>query len=394
MPLTDTACKNARGRATAYKMTDGAGMHLLVQPNGARLWRLSYRFEGRQKTISLGAYPDVMLAEARERRAAARKELADGKDPSPRAKAVAEQAPDNRPTFQAVADEWLDGMKVRWALPHFERVRRRLERDVFPDLGESPIEDIGAQDVLAAIRKVEGRGAIDMAKRSLQNVSQIFGYAIACGKAQRNPAADLVGALKPAPRVQHQASLKVADVPEFLIKLRAYDGEKQTRLAVEVVMHTFVRTSEMRMAQWSEIEKDIWRVPAERMKMGREHIVPLTPHVQGLLAQLKVIAGDSHWVLPGVRGKPISENTMLYALYRMGYHHRATIHGFRSLASTVLNESTLFQEDWIERQLAHVPSNKVRSAYNNARWMPQRRAMMEWYSAWLLRQDDLADLLG
>ncbi len=394
MPLSDLACKNARPKPQPYKLTDGEGMFLLVQTNGSRLWRLSYRFGGKQKTISLGVYPDIQLADARIRRTAARKDLANGRDPSPKAQAVVSAAPDNRPTFRAVADDWLDGMKVRWSVPHHARVLSRLERDVFPDLGRLAIEDITAPTILAAIRKVETRGAIDMAKRSLQNVSQIFGFAIACGLAQRNPALDLVGALKPAPKVRHQPSLKAAEVPAFFAKLRNYDGEVQTRLAVELIMHTFVRTGELRLARWSEFENDVWRIPAERMKMEREHIVPLTPHALNLLSRLKVIAGDSPWVLPGERGGPISENTMLFALYRMGYHSRATIHGMRSLASTVLNESTLFEEDWIERQLAHVPGNKVRSAYNNARWMPQRRAMMEWWSQWLLVQEnDLADIL-
>ena len=208
-------------------------------------------------------------------------------------------------------------------------------------------------------------------------MSSVFRYAIASGDAKRDPAADLRGALKVAPKVKHMASLAAGEIQGFLGKLRQYDGSPQTALAIEFTMRTMVRTGEMRFAKWAEFEGDTWRVPASRMKMGREHIVPLVPLTIGLLEKLRAIASGSEWVVPGdVGNKPISENTMLYALYRMGYHSRLTVHGLRGIASTVLNESGLWSPDAIERQLAHVPSDKVRSAYNAAQYLPERRRMM------------------
>jgi integrase len=220
---------------------------------------------------------------------------------------------------------------------------------------------------------VEDRGALEVARRDLQHISHIFRYAIASGRAARNPAADIKGALRPQPRVKHRAALRERDLPEFFAKLQTYDGEEQTRLAIELVVHTFVRTAELRFAHKSEFEGDLWRIPAERMKMKREHIVPLSFQAKRILDRLMTVTSGN--VLA-----PMSENTMLYAMYRMGYHGRATIHGFRGTASTILNESGLWNRDWIERQLAHVPEDKVRSAYNAAEYLPDRRRMMTWYS--------------
>jgi integrase len=368
MPLTDAACRNAKPSEKPRKLADAGNLYLLVQPTGSRLWRMNYRFGGKQKTLAFGKYPDVSLAEARLRRDNARLLLATGLDP-------ADPKPVDAISFEEVALEWLQA-RIDWTPRHQSRVMTRIEADIFPQFGHIAVSKLEAPMILAALRKVEDRGSFEMAKRLRQAVGQIMRYAIATGRASRDPAADLKGAMKPSPRVRHMAALREKDLPEFMAKLAAYDGDLRTRLAIEVVMHTFVRTGELRTARWSEIEGDIWRIPADRMKMGREHVVPLTPQTLALLDQLRAEPTDGFVC-------KMSENTMLYAMYRMGYHSRATIHGFRSTASTILNESGLWSPDAIERQLAHVPGNVVRSAYNAAQYLPERKRMMEWWSDFL-----------
>jgi integrase len=260
----------------------------------------------------------------------------------------------------------------------------RIEDDLIPQFGHIAVSQLDAPTILAALRKVEGRGALEVAKRLRQTIGQIMRYAIATGRASRDPAADLRGAMKPSPRVRHMAALRENDLPEFLTKLDAYEGDLRTRLAIELVMRTFVRTGEIRGARWAEIDGDLWRIPEARMKMGREHVVPLPSQTLDVLERLKAI-GDPEFVCR------MSENTMLYAMYRMGYHSRATIHGFRSTASTILNESGLWSPDAIERQLAHVPGNVVRSAYNAAQYLPERRKMMAWWNDFLDQKKASAD---
>lgn len=389
MALSDAACRNARGKEKPQKLSDGQGLFLLVQTNGSRLWRMAYRFGGKQKTLALGAYPDVTLESARERRRNARQLLADGIDPAShkkhaeRAQRIAEAH-----TFESVARSWHENASMGWVDAHKQRVLSRLERDVFPALGARPIAEIEAPEILDVLRAVERRGALDITKRLRQSIGSVFRFAIAEGKARRNPAADLSEALKPKPKVNHFASLKQAEIGDFLRKLDAYDGEKQTRLAILFTLHTFVRTSEVIGARWSEFDlgECVWRIPAERMKMGREHIVPLTDAALGILQELKAIAGRSEYVLPShTKSGTISNNTMIYALYRLGYHGRLTIHGFRGTASTILNEHG-FPPDYIERQLAHVESNKIRGAYNSAEWLAGRRDMMVWWSGFIEAQ--------
>lgn len=392
MPLSEAACRNAKPRDRAYKLTDGDGLYLLVQPNGSRLWRMNYRFGGKQKTLAFGAYPTVLLGSARERRLTARRILERGLDPS--------TIPDpdaplpGGPTFEAVARRWLDARKDALTPRYAALVERRLEADVFPEIGPMPIKTLEADapKILAALRKIEARGALLVARRCREYVGQVFRYAVASGEATRDPTADLRDALKSPGKPKHHASLKAKEMPEFFLRLRRYEGD-QVRTAIELILHTFVRTTELREARKAEFDGMTWRIPAERMKMGREHIVPLTPRARQLVDRLMVLAGDSEWLLPGVRGKPISQNTLLYALYRMGYHSRITTHGFRGTASTILNESGLFEPDWIERQLAHVPANQVRSAYNAAQHLADRRRMMEWWSQYLEGQRATADLL-
>lgn len=392
MPLSDAACRNAKGKDKPQKLSDGEGLFLLVQPNGSRLWRMAYRFAGKQKTLAFGVYPSVSLESAREKRTAARKLLASGKDPA------AQQREDDRArkmaqahTFEIVARAWHANVSESWVDDHKTRVLSRLERDVFPDLGSRPIAEIEAPEILDVLRAVERRGALDITKRLRQSIGSIFRFAIAEGRAKRNPAADLVDALKPKPKVQHFASMRQDEVGEFLRKLACYDGEDQTRLAILLTLHTFVRTKEMIEARWAEFEslegnEPIWRIPPERMKMGREHLVPLTSTSVSILRDLRALAGKSPFVLPSdTKSGTISQNTMIFGLYRLGYHSRLTIHGFRGTASTILNEQG-FPSDHIERQLAHVEENKIRGAYNSAEWLPGRRVMMNWWSSFLNRE--------
>ncbi len=261
----------------------------------------------------------------------------------------------------------------------------RLESHIFPKLGHRPIADITAPEVLSMLRVVEGSGALDTAQRVMQMCGQIFMYAIATGRADRNPVPDLRGALK-TPVAKHHSYLKADDLPEFLKKLEAYDGALQTKLALRFLMLTFVRTTELRAAEWTEVdfEKAEWRIPAERMKMKEEHIVPLSRQAVAVLRELQKHTGNRRHLFPN-QHNPISfmsENTMLYALYRMGYHSRTTGHGFRSTASTILNEHG-FMPDVIERQLAHSERNRVRAAYNHAQYLPERRKMMQWWADYL-----------
>lgn len=384
--LTEVAVRNAKPKNKPYKLADGGGLFLWVQPSGGKWWRYKYRFAGKEKLLALGSYPDVSLAEARERHAQARKLLSAGNDPGEVKKEEKRQALlKSVTTFEAIAREWCESRKHKWVTRYGSAMMTRLEKHVFPKLGDRPIADISAPELLAVLRIVENTGALDLAMRLLQASGQIFRYAIATGRAERNPAADLRGALKPPVR-KHQAHLKADELPEYLQKLEAYDGSLQTKLALKLLLLTFVRTGELRGAEWTEINLEMaeWRIPAERMKMRDPHIVPLSRQAIAVLAELQPLTGQWRYVFPN-QHKPsgcMSENTMLYGLYRMGYHSKATCHGFRSTASTILNEHG-FRPDVIERQLAHSERNQVRAAYNHAQYLPERREMMQWWADFL-----------
>lgn len=382
MPLTNIACKNAKPSPKARKLADGGGLYLEVLPSGGKYWRMKYRFNGKEKRLAFGVYPDVTLDEAREERNKAKKILVEGKDPSDlkkQDKLIAKVSYEN--TFENVAREWHEGQKALWVPSHATRIIHRLEKDVFSKIGTRPISDITAPELLSVVRQIENRGAGDLAKRILQNCGQVFRYAIASGRAERDPTGDLRGALKAVKRKNH-AFIKADELPEYLAKLNAYDGHILTRLALKFLLLTFVRSGELRGATWAEIDFDKaeWRIPPERMKMKEMHIVPLSKQAIEVLEQIRQHTGNREHVFPNQhhpRGC-MSENTLLYALYRMGYHSKATAHGFRSTASTTLNEHG-FKPDVIERQLAHAERNQIRAAYNHAEYMPERREMMQWW---------------
>jgi integrase len=397
MPLTETQAKNAKPRERAYKLADSEGLFLLVQPNGTKLWRMKYRFAGKEKLLSFGAYPALGIAAARDKRKAAKALLAEGKDPM---KAKGEVISENGDTFYMVAKRWHENRQSALNPAHAERVWSRMERDVFPSLGQRLIHEITAPEVLEMIRRIEIRGALDISRRAKQGVGQVFQFAIACGLASSDPTAHLSGALKPRPRVKHMSRLPLLEIPAFLEKLRAYqeEGDRRsaiTRDAVLFALLTWVRTKELRLALKSEFEnldgtEPVWRIPATRMKMGREHLVPLSAQAV-LIARKMVSAATGDYLFPGTHpDKPLSENTMIYALYRLGYHSRQTIHGFRGLASTWANEQLVefgkpamwirkYHEDWVELQLAHSEKDDVRGAYNAAEYLaPRRRMMQDW----------------
>ena len=371
MALTDTKVRTLKFKAEPFKVGDGEGLHLLVQPNGSKLWRLAYRYMGKQKTLALGQYPAVTLREARRARDSAKEQLAKDLDPSDLRKAERRErtiAVSN--TFGSVAEEWFEINQSRWVETYSCRLRGRLDGDLLPALGRRPIAEIEPLDVLDAIRKIERRDAIEMAKRVMQMASGIFRYGVATGKCRRDPTADLKGALKPSKAPKRRTALPGLELCQFMRDLEQYDGDIVTKLGLKLIVLTFVRTAEMRFAPWTEFEdldgkEPLWRIPAERMKMRRAHLVPLAPQAVEVLRKLRRITGKSDKLFPGnTRTGVMSENTLIFAIYRMGYHSRATVHGFRATASTMLNEAQ-FNRDWIEIQLAHFDGS-VRGVYNAA----------------------------
>jgi integrase len=386
MMLKDTHIRSAKPKNKIFRLFDGGGLYLEVTPAGGKYWRYKFRFLGKEKRIALGTYPEVTLAEARERHLQARKLLADGKDPSQVKKEVRRQAVLNsQQSFEVVARDWHKNRLNNWSENHAKKLLKSFEADVFPKLGLRPIAEITASELLELVRKVEKRGALETAHRVLQNIGQVFSYAIVTQRAERNPAMDLRGALQPVKK-ENNPYLKEDELPEYLKRLAAYDGHLQTKLALQFLLLTFVRTNELRGALWTEInfDKAEWRIPAERMKMREPHIVPLSRQAVAVLQELQQFNGQWDFVFPN-QHKPsgcMSNNTILYALYRMGYHSKATGHGFRATASTVLNEHG-FTPDMIERQLAHCERNQVRAAYNHAQYLKERRGMMQWWADYL-----------
>lgn len=384
--LTDTAVRQARPRERAYKLADGGGLSLVVTATGSRWWRFDYHFAGRRKTISLGTYPKVSLARARQAHAQARELLEDGVDPS--AQRRAEKAA-RETTFAGVADEWLAGTRKAWSDAHAETVRYRLDRYLLPRLGARPIGAIEPPELLAALKPLDDRP--DTARRAKQIAGQVFRYAVAHGLAQRDPTADLRGVLS-APVTRSRAAITdPRQVGPLLRAIDGYEGHPVVRAALRLLPRVFVRPGELRRMEWVEIdfERAEWRIPAERMKMREAHIVPLARQALTILEDVRPLTGRGRYVFASVRSarQPLSENTLNAALRRLGYDKdEMTAHGFRALASSLLNEQG-WPPDVIERQLAHAERNKVRAAYNRASHMGERRRMMQ---AWADHLDTLA----
>jgi integrase len=388
MPLTDVTCRNGKPEEKAYKLSDEKGLYLFIRPNGSKSWRLKYRFIGTEKTLSIGLYPDVSLADARAARDSARKQLANNIDPGLAkqiSKRNAKDAAEN--SFEKIAREWCIKFSSKWTPSHGERILQGLEKDIFPWIGKRPIAEINAPELLTVLRRMENRGAIETAHRTLQNCGRIFRYVIATGRSEGNPAIDLKGALPPTKIKHHASIIKPAEIGELLRAIDGYQGGFVTKCALRLAPLVFVRPGELRHAEWKEFDFDKaeWRIPAEKMKMRVMHIVPLSTQAIEILNELKALTGDGKYLFPSVRSikRPMSENTVLGALRRLGYTgDEMTGHGFRSMASTLLNEQG-WNPDAIERQLAHGERNTVRAAYNYAEYLPERKKMMHAWSNYL-----------
>jgi len=388
MALTVTAIDKAKPTDKQYRMPDDRGLVLLVRPNGAKLWQLRFRHDGKEKTASLGQYPDVTLAQARVKRDKARELVAAGSDPVAVKKAertAKTEAHINN--FEAIAREWWAHWKATRSESHTGYVIRRLEADVFPAIGTRPISEIEAPELVRMVKTVAQRGALDIAKRCLQMCNQIFRYAIAHGKAARNPAADIKpGDILPARTKENYARIDAKELPALLRKMEGYQGRPTTRLALKLMALTFVRTTELIEARWAEFDLQAarWDIPAERMKMKTPHTVPLSTQAVQVLHVLQEISGGRALLFPGERDhdKAMSNNTLLKALDIMGYKHRMTGHGFRGIASTVLHEQG-YDHAHIELQLAHTDRGSVSAAYNHALYMKQRATMMQGWGDYL-----------
>ena len=395
MPLTDTAIRNAKpGKTPAgtvttkpYKMADAAGLYLEVTPAGGKYWRLKYRIGGKEKRLSLGVYPDVPLVKARERRDEARKRLADGIDPSEHRKATkAARADRAANSFEVVAREWYGKLAPTWHPAHGDRIIRRLERDIFPWIGGRPVAEVTAPELLAVLRRIEARGAPETSHRALGNCGQVFRYAIATGRAERDPSGDLRGALPPVKGEHFAAATEPKRFADILRALDDYQGTFTVQCALQIAPLVFVRPGELRTARWADIDLDAaeWRYTVT--KTQTPHIVPLATQAVAILRELHKLTGPSEFVFPGARtnGRPMSDNAILAAMRRLGIpKNEMSGHGFRAVARTILDEVLGVRPDLIEHQLAHAVRDPNGRAYNRTAHLPERRKMMQAWADYL-----------
>ena len=395
MALTVKELENAKPKDKKYKMLDGGGLSLLVLPTGTKLWLWRYQFNAGEKNMTFGEYPVVGPKEARELHFAAKKLLATGVNPMAERKAEAEAKHEEAKavqretenSFEKVARKWWAWWSIGKSPRHAETLMNRLEADVFPVIGHLPIDAVQTTHIRDIMLTVETRGASDVAKRAHQSIGQIFRFAIARELASRNPAADFRPRdVLAATESENFAHVDEKDLPELLVKMDGYNGDALTRFGLRLLAYCFPRTSELIEAPWTEFDLDRarWDIPKERMKMKTPHIVPLSRQAVEVLRALKLLTGNGRLVFPGAldKEKPMSNNTLLYALYRLGYQGRMTGHGFRGLASTILNESD-FDDEHVDLQLAHMKRNKVSAAYNHAKYLKQRTVMMQWWADYL-----------
>jgi len=389
MALTDVQVRNARPRERVFKISDGGGLFLMVNPSGSKLWRLAYRFAGKQKTLAIGSYPVVTLQAARDERTEAKRLLLEGTDPSEAKKAEKRQrriAAGN--TFQAVADEYVEKLTKEGRSPRTISKIEWLLGIAYPYIGRRPVAEISSAEVLDVLRHVEKRGRLESARRLRSTIGSVFRYAIATARAENDPSVALRGALI-TPKVTHRAAVTERKPLGGLLRaIDGFDGQPTTRAALQLMAYLFPRPGELRAAEWSEIDFDaaVWAIPASRTKMRREHRVPLPSQALAILRGLHELTGGGALLFPSVRSahRCMSENTLNAALRRMGYaKDEATAHGFRATASTLLNESGLWSPDVIERQLAHVEQNEIRRAYSRADYWDERARMMAWWADFL-----------
>ncbi len=399
MALTDIKVRTAKPTDKQYKLTDGNGMHLLVHPNGSKYWRLQYRFGGKQKMLALGVYPDVSLADARARRDAARKLLANSIDPGDKKKNDKVELEEVR-TFEQLAIEW-HATNKKWSEEHSRRVLKSLMDNLFPAIGKRNIAELKTRDLLAPIKAVELSGRLEVASRLQQRTTAIMRYAVQSGLLDYNPAQEMAGAVASSNR-QHRPALELRRTPELLQRIDSYTGRPLTRLAVELTLLVFIHSSELRFARWSEIdfETSMWTIPAEReaiegikhsqrgSKMRTPHLVPLSLQALAILKQVHKLSGDRDFVFIGDHDhrKPMSENTVNKSLRVMGYNTQVEVcgHGFRTMACSSLIESGLWSRDAVERQMSHMERNSVRAAYiHKAEHLDERKLMLQWWADFL-----------
>lgn len=379
--------RRAKPEAKAYTLGDGQGLSLLVEPNGSKSWRFRYRYAGKPKMISLGVYPTITLAEARARRDEARKIVAEGKNPSEvRKEQKLALRIQSENAFEKIAREWHQMKSAKWSDGYASDIIEAFQNDIFPYVGTRPVGEIKPLELLNVLRKIEKRGALEKMRKVRQRCSEVFRYAIATGRAEFNPAADLSSALE-VHKSNHFPFLKSDEIPDFLRALDSYAGSRLVQIATKLLMVTGVRTIELRAALWQEFDLDnaIWEIPAERMKMRRPHLVPLSTQVLGFLNELKSMTGNYRYVFPGRNdpNKPMSEASVNQLIKRIGYAGKLTGHGFRHTLSTILHENG-FNTAWIEMQLAHVDKNTIRGVYNHAQYIEDRKKMMQWYSDFII----------
>ncbi|EAB3174022.1 DUF4102 domain-containing protein [Salmonella enterica subsp. diarizonae] len=386
MKLTARQISTAKPTEKPYKLSDGGGLYLLVNPNGSRYWRMKYRYAGKEKLLSIGVYPDVTLAEARDKRTQAKRILAAGDDPSEvkQAEREAKNLAVNN-SFELLALEWHEHKKPNWSSGYADDIMEYLRKDIFPYIGKKAITDIKPMTMLSVLKKMEARGVLDKLKKTRQACRQIFTYAIITGRAEFNPVTDLAGALK-TPKQQHFPHLMPTQIGPFIHAVNTYSGSKVTRIATLLLMYTSVRTIELRASEWTEfdLDSDLWQIPKERMKMRRPHLVPLSRQVKSHLLELKEITGWGKYVFPGRNDahKPMSEASINQVIKRIGFAGKVTGHGFRHTMSTILHEKG-FNSAWIEAQLAHADRNTIRGTYNHAQYLDGRREMLQWYADYL-----------
>lgn len=400
MPLSDTAIRKAKPTDKIQRLFDGGGLYLEITLAGSKLWRQKYRHGGREKRLAHGTYPEVSLAEARARREAARKLLTSGIDPGEHKKAEKaageERAANN---FEAVAREWHAKFSKRWAESHSSKIMGRLENDLFPWIGSRPIAEVKAPELLRCLRRIESRGALETAHRVLQNAGQVFRYAIATGRADRDPSTDLRGALAPWKPQHYPAPTDPKAVGELLRAIDGYSGGNVVKAMLRLAPLVFVRPGELRQAEWAEIDMDAkeWNIPAHKMKMREPHLVPLSKQAMAILEDLQPLTGNRAHVFPGGHDprKAMSENALNAALRRMGYDKDTmTAHGFRAIARTLLDEELGFRPDYIEHQLAHAVRDPNGRAYNRTSHLAERRKMMQAWADYLdRRRDDTGKVL-
>jgi integrase len=388
MPLNEMKVRNAKPKEKFYKLTDSGGLYLHVTEKGSKLWRFRYRFDHKEKLLALGTYPEISFADARERRDNARKQLANGIDPGAVRKAQKQAETVETETFEVIAREWHTKFTPSWSPGHSDTIMSRLERDLFPWIGKRPIAEIKAPELLTVLRRVESRGALESAHRIRTIAGQVFRYAVATGRAERDPAADLRGAL-PQPNEKHHAAITdPKEVAPLLRAIDAYQGHYVVKCALRLAPMFFVRPGELRHAEWGEIDlgEAAWNIPAHKMKMKQAHIVPLCRQAVEILTELKELTGESRYVFPSGRSfaRPMSENTINAALRYMGYD-KSTItgHGFRATARTILDEVLQVRTDYIEHQLAHAVRDPNGRAYNRTAHLVERRKMMQLWADYL-----------